>query len=78
MKDKLLEWKIVTDNNCPHCNKKDDIIHFITGCQKVIQFWKQLSSWGNNNFNLKIELLRNDIVESFLFGFSESDPIHKV
>ena len=74
---KLKDWHLTDSNRCPHCNKIDDIVHYFLLCQKTKIFWKSLIRWWSNNFNLKIDVDRNDIKENLLLGFMSNNIDHQ-
>ena len=63
-REKLLKWKLTTDDKCAYCGLIDNIEHHLFFCSESKKIWKALKNWMINN----LEYSYNFTICEILFG----------
>lgn len=65
--------RVVDDEVCTACQKRDDLLHFLCECPEVKDFWDSLATWMDANEYI-MNFPENISEEDFLLGTISSTP----
>ena len=71
----LFKWKLLIDDICNVCNKRETTFHILFHCKNVTQFWSILTNLIYNLYKVRIKMNEKKVIIGYDIKSSKFDMI---
>ena len=75
-KANLCKWKLLIDDICNVCNKRETTFHILLHCKNVTQFWSILTNLIYNLYKVRIKMNETKVIIGYDIKSSKFDMIN--